>query len=406
MGRIGAAHGIGGEVRIQSFTEEPLALAYYGPLATNRPGLVIEIESARATTNVLVARLKGIKDRTAAEKLNGVELYIDRDKLPPAEDDDDFYHADLIGLEARLSDGSVVGKVTAIPNFGASDLLEVRDERTGDTYLYPFTKAVVPDSAGRRGLPRHRDARRRRAGRGRARLSFDADVITLFPELFPGPLGASVIGRGAAEGLWSLQLTQLRDHATDKHRSVDDTPAGGGAGMVLKPDVLAAAIDSVSHQNDPRPRLLMSPRGTPLTQARARALAAGPGVVIVCGRFEGIDERVIEARNLEEISIGDYVLAGGEVAAMVLLEAVVRLIPGVLGKDESNADESFENGVLEYPQYTRPAQFEGRDIPAVLTSGDHGKVGQWRREQSTQADPRAATRSAEVVTPDRRSRRR
>ena len=213
-------------------------------------------------------------------------------------------------------------------------------------------------------------------------MSFAADVITLFPDLFPGPLGASVIGRGAAEGLWSLKLTQLRDYATDRHRSVDDTPAGGGAGMVLKPDVLAAAIDAVSHQNDPRPRLLMSPRGKPLTQARARALAAGPGVVIVCGRFEGIDERVIEARNLEEISIGDYVLAGGEVAAMVLLEAVVRLIPGVLGKDESNADESFENGVLEYPQFTRPAQFEGRDIPAVLTSGDHGKVEQWRREQS------------------------
>ena len=213
-------------------------------------------------------------------------------------------------------------------------------------------------------------------------MSFAADVITLFPDLFPGPLGASVIGRGAAEGLWSLKLTQLRDYATDRHRSVDDTPAGGGAGMVLKPDVLAAAIDAVSHQNDPRPRLLMSPRGKPLTQARARALAAGPGVVIVCGRFEGIDERVIEARNLEEISIGDYVLAGGEVAAMVLLEAVVRLIPGVLGKDESNADESFENGVLEYPQFTRPAQFEGRDIPAVLTSGDHGKVEKWRREQS------------------------
>ncbi len=213
-------------------------------------------------------------------------------------------------------------------------------------------------------------------------MSFDAEIITLFPELFPGPLGASVIGRGAAQGLWSLRLTQLRDFATDKHRSVDDTPSGGGAGMVLRPDVLAAAIDSVSHQNDPRPRLLMSPRGKPLTQDRARALAFGPGAVIVCGRFEGIDERVIEARNLEEISIGDYVLAGGEVAAMVLLEAVVRLIPGVLGKDESNADESFENGVLEYPQYTRPASFEGRDIPAVLTSGDHGKVERWRREQS------------------------
>ena len=213
-------------------------------------------------------------------------------------------------------------------------------------------------------------------------MSFAADVITLFPELFPGPLGASVIGRGAAQGHWSLNLVQLRDFAPDRHRSVDDTPAGGGAGMVLKPDVLAAAIDAVSHQNDPRPRLLMSPRGKPLTQARARALAAGPGVVIVCGRFEGIDERVIEARNLEEISIGDYVLAGGEVAAMVLLESVVRLIPGVLGKDESNADESFENGVLEYPQYTRPQSYEGREIPAVLTSGDHGKVEKWRREES------------------------
>lgn len=213
-------------------------------------------------------------------------------------------------------------------------------------------------------------------------MSFAADVVTLFPELFPGPLGASVIGRGAGEGLWSLRLTQLRDFATDKHRSVDDTPAGGGAGMVLRPDVLAAAIDSVSHQNDPRPRLLMSPRGKPLTQARVRALAAGPGAVIVCGRFEGIDERVIEARNLEEVSIGDYVLAGGEVAAMVLLEAVVRLIPGVLGAEESHADESFENGVLEYPQYTRPALFEGREIPTVLTSGDHGKVAKWRREAS------------------------
>jgi tRNA (guanine37-N1)-methyltransferase len=213
-------------------------------------------------------------------------------------------------------------------------------------------------------------------------VSFAADVITLFPELFPGPLGASVIGRGAAQGLWSLRLTQLRDFATDRHHSVDDTPAGGGAGMVLKPDVLAAAIDAVSHQNDPRPRLLMSPRGRPLTQARARALANGPGAVIVCGRFEGVDERAIEARNLEEISIGDYVLAGGEVAAMVLLEAVVRLIPGVLGKDESHAEESFENGLLEYPHYTRPQSFEGREIPPVLTSGDHGKVAEWRAERS------------------------
>jgi tRNA (guanine37-N1)-methyltransferase len=213
-------------------------------------------------------------------------------------------------------------------------------------------------------------------------VSFAADVVTLFPELFPGPLGASVIGRGMSEGLWSLRVTQLRDFATDRHRTVDDTPAGGGPGMVLKPDILANAIDAVSPQGDPRPRLLMSPRGTPLDQSRVRELAAGPGAVIVCGRFEGVDQRVIEARGLEEVSIGDYVLAGGEVAAMVLLEAVVRLLPGVLGAEDSHADESFEHGLLEYPQYTRPQVFEGREIPAVLTSGDHGKVERWRRAEA------------------------
>jgi tRNA (guanine37-N1)-methyltransferase len=213
-------------------------------------------------------------------------------------------------------------------------------------------------------------------------LSFAASVITLFPELFPGPLGASVLGRGLGEGLWSLSTVQLRDFAVDRHRSVDDSPSGGGAGMVLKPDILAKAIDATAPQGDPRPRILMSPRGKPLTQARARELALGPGAVIVCGRFEGIDQRVIDRRGLEEISIGDYVLAGGEVAAMVLLETIVRLIPGVLGKAESHADESFENGLLEYPQYTRPQNFEGVDIPAMLTSGDHGKIAKWRHEQS------------------------
>lgn len=213
-------------------------------------------------------------------------------------------------------------------------------------------------------------------------MSFSAGIITLFPELFPGPLGASVLGRGLADGLWSLSTMQLRDFAQDRHRTVDDTPSGGGAGMVLKPDILARAIDAAAPGDDPRPRILMSPRGKPLTQARARELALGPGAVIVCGRFEGVDQRVIDGRGLEEISIGDYVLAGGEVAAMVLLEAVVRLIPGVLGKAESHADESFENGLLEYPQYTRPQNFEGADIPPVLTSGDHGKIARWRHEQS------------------------
>jgi tRNA (guanine37-N1)-methyltransferase len=213
-------------------------------------------------------------------------------------------------------------------------------------------------------------------------LSFAADVVTLFPELFPGPLGASVIGRGLSEGRWSLRLTQLRDFATDRHRTVDDTPAGGGPGMVLRADIVAAAIDAVSPVGDPRPRLLMSPRGEPLTQARVHELAAGPGAVIVCGRFEGVDQRAIEARRLQEVSIGDYVLAGGEAAAMVLLEAVVRLLPGVLGAEDSHAEESFEQGLLEYPHYTRPQVFEGREIPAVLTSGDHGRIEKWRRAEA------------------------
>ncbi|WP_332713533.1 tRNA (guanosine(37)-N1)-methyltransferase TrmD [Pelagibacterium mangrovi] len=213
-------------------------------------------------------------------------------------------------------------------------------------------------------------------------MSFRASVVTLFPDLFPGPLGASVIGRGIENGAWSLETCFLRDYATDRHRTVDDTPSGGGAGMVLRPDILAAALDDVAPADDPRPKILMTPRGAPLTQARVRELAVGPGAVIVCGRFEGVDQRVIEARNLEEISIGDYVLAGGEVAAMVLLEAVVRLLPGVLGAAESHADESFENGLLEYPHYTRPQIFEGREIPEILTSGDHGRVEKWRRVQS------------------------
>jgi tRNA (guanine37-N1)-methyltransferase len=213
-------------------------------------------------------------------------------------------------------------------------------------------------------------------------LSFSASIITLFPDLFPGPLGASVLGRGMEQGQWSLSATQLRDFAGDRHRTVDDTPSGGGAGMVLRADILAKAVDAVSPPGDPRPRLLMSPRGTPLTQRRAHELGEGPGVVVVCGRFEGIDQRVIDSRRLEEVSIGDYVLAGGEVAAMVLLEAVVRLIPGVLGALNSRDEESFENGLLEYPHYTRPQSFEGIDIPPVLTSGDHRKIASWRHEQS------------------------
>ncbi len=208
-----------------------------------------------------------------------------------------------------------------------------------------------------------------------------ATVLTLFPEMFPGPLGVSLAGRALAMGVWSLEARDIRDSATDRHRSVDDTPAGGGPGMVLRADVLAAAIDAAQIAPE-RPRLLMSPRGRPLTQSRVAELAAGPGPLIVCGRFEGVDQRVIEARALEEISIGDYVLSGGEIAAMALIDACVRLLPGVMGKAESASEESFSDSLLEYPQYTRPQAFEGLPIPEVLLSGDHAKVAAWRRAEA------------------------
>ena len=213
-------------------------------------------------------------------------------------------------------------------------------------------------------------------------MSFRASVLTLYPEMFPGPLGVSLAGRALEQGIWSLDATNIRDFAADKHRSVDDTPAGGGAGMVMRADVLAKAIDHASPPGDPRPRLLMSPRGKPLTQARVRELADGPGAVILCGRFEGVDQRLIEARGLEEVSIGDFILSGGEPAALVLLDAVVRLLPGVMGNAVSGEEESFENGLLEHPHYTRPQEFEGREIPDVLISGNHKKIAAWRREQS------------------------
>ena len=206
-------------------------------------------------------------------------------------------------------------------------------------------------------------------------------VLTLFPEMFPGPLGLSLAGRALEAGLWELEARDIRDSATDRHRSVDDTPAGGGPGMVLRADILAAAIDAANAPAD-LPRLLMSPRGRPLTQGYVRELATGPGALIVCGRFEGVDQRVIEARHLEEVSIGDYVLSGGEIAAMVLIDACVRLLPGVMGKAESGTDESFSEALLEYPQYTRPQSFEGRPIPEILISGDHAKVAAWRRAEA------------------------
>ena len=209
-------------------------------------------------------------------------------------------------------------------------------------------------------------------------MTFKATILTLFPEMFPGPLGHSLAGKALAEGLWSLEVRDIRSHASDKHRTVDDSPAGGGPGMVMKPDVLAAAIDAAPQVG---PRLLMSPRGEPLTQSLVKELAAGSGMMIVCGRFEGVDERVVEKRGLREVSLGDFVLSGGEPAAIALLDAAVRLLPGVMGKAESGTEESFEDGLLEYPHYTKPNIWEGAEIPQILLSGDHKAIAGWKRRK-------------------------
>jgi len=210
-------------------------------------------------------------------------------------------------------------------------------------------------------------------------MTFAATILTLYPDMFPGPLGTSLAGRALGEGKWSLDAVNIRDFAIDKHRTVDDTPAGGGAGMVLRADVVASALDSVA---DGRPILAMTPRGRPLTQARVRDLAAGPGAILLCGRFEGFDERLFDARPIEAVSIGDYVLSGGEMGALVLLDACIRLLPGVMGAPSSGDEESFESGLLEYPHYTRPVEWEGRTIPEVLRSGDHAKIAAWRKSMA------------------------
>ncbi|MFD2676323.1 tRNA (guanosine(37)-N1)-methyltransferase TrmD [Camelimonas lactis] len=214
------------------------------------------------------------------------------------------------------------------------------------------------------------------------RAPWRASVLTLYPDMFPGPMGASLAGDALSRGLWSLEARNIRDHGLGRHKAVDDTPFGGGPGMVLRADVLAAAIDAAAPADDPRPRLLMSPRGRPLTQKRVHALVDGPGVIMVCGRFEGVDERVIAGRDLEEVSIGDYILSGGEMAALTILDACVRLIPGVMGAFTSAGEESFESGLLEYPHYTRPRVWEAQEVPEVLMSGDHGRIERWRRQQA------------------------
>lgn len=387
VAQIGAAHGLRGGVHLRSFTEEPGAFARYGPLEIEDRSRRLEIDSVKPSKDGFTVRFVGITRREQAELLRNVNLYVDRDRLPAA-GDDEFYYADLIGLAAVTPQGDTLGKVIALHNFGAGDIVELKLSAGDRSVMLAFDEATVPeiDIAGDRivvAMPEETLGENNPplSGGGEERaMTFHATVLTIFPDMFPGPLGQSLAGKALAAGAWSLDTIDIRDFGIGVHRQVDDTPAGGGPGMVMKADVLARAIDSVAA--DRRPRLLMSPRGRPLTQQQVIDLAAGPGAVILCGRFEGVDERLIEARGLEEVSVGDYVLSGGEIGALVLLDACIRLLPGVMGKAVSAEEESFAHGLLEYPHYTRPQVFEGRPIPDVLVSGDHGKIAAWRRSEA------------------------
>ncbi len=377
MGVIGRPHGVRGLVHVQSYTSDPSDLARYG---------VLSDDTGRAWTlawrSAGVAELRDadghvVADRSAAERLTNTRLYVERDRLP-APATEEFYLADLVGL---ISD---VGRVTVVHDYGAGVSLEFD---TG--VIVPFNKACVPKIDVQNGtltvvIPTEITVTDQPpltpAGEGKeTRMTWHATILTLFPSMFPGPLGDSLAGRALGTA-WRMDVKDIRDATTDRHRTVDDTPFGGGAGMVMRADVLDAALGA----KDDRPLLYMSPRGLPLSQNRVRQLAQGPGVTLVCGRYEGVDQRVLDARDAEEVSIGDYVLSGGELPALVLLDACIRLLPGVMGASDSAHEESFSHGLLEYPHYTRPAEWQGQRVPDVLLSGHHAAIATWRQAQAEQ----------------------
>ena len=341
----------------------------------------------------------------------------------PQTEEDEFYASDLVGMAAALADGTAMGKVRAVYDFGAGDVIEI--DGPGGALMLPFTQDTVPvvdlgaaHRGGAAGAVGRREGRGARCGRwpkaakpvcrrhrdgrdgedadgahveasaaSRVKLvpqRWTATVLTLFPEMFPGPLGQSLAGRALDEGVWALEAVDIRDYATDKHRTVDDAPFGGGAGMVMRPDVVDAAIRAKRERGD-APLIYFTPRGRLLDQQRVEELAAERRVTMLCGRFEGVDQRVLDAHGAEEISIGDVVLSGGEPAALVLMDAVVRLLPGVVGREESLEEESFAWGLLEYPHYTRPQNWDGRAVPEELLSGHHERISAWRQRQAEEA---------------------
>ena len=344
LGTIVGPHGIRGAVRVKTYTEDPMSIAAYGPVFDRAGARRFALRVLGPAKAGALAVIDGVSDRNAAEAMRGLDLYVPRHALPETADEDEFYNADLIGLQVEDMAGRPLGRVCDGGRAGR--------RRTG---------GQCP-GAGREGSGMT------------AATPWSAWVLTIYPDMFPGPLGQGVVGRGLQGGAWGLHVVDIRGYARDKHASVDDVPYGGGPGMVMRPDVVAEAVDAAC--------AALTPRGRPLTQARLRSLAAGPGVVLLCGRFEGIDERLFQARACEEVSLGDFVLSGGEVAAMAVLDGVVRLLPGVVGSAASLDEESFAGGLLEYPHYTRPRDWEGHAVPEVLLSGHHGRIAAWRQAEA------------------------
>ncbi len=392
LGVITGVRGLKGEVRVKSFTGEPAMIGAYGRLRDEQGERAFDLKVTATVKGQVIARIKGVDDRAAAETLKGTQLFVEKAALPEA-DEDEYYHADLVGLRAELKDGGALGTIRAVLDHGAGAVLEIAGGEGGEI-LVPFTRDAVPEvdmAAGRvvidppPGLMEpaekeevEEDAMSEMDGK----IPWTAKVLTLYPEMFPGPLGLSLSGQALKEGIWALETVDIRTFARDKHRTVDGPPCGGGPGMVMAPDVVDAAIGAALADGTGAPLIYLTPRGRPLRQERVRELAAAPGVVLLCGRFEGVDERVLEARRVEEVSLGDFVLSGGEPAAVALIDACVRQLPGVMGSDESLIEESFEWGLLEYPQYTRPRDWQGRQVPDILMSGHHEKIRAWRLAQA------------------------
>ena len=403
MGRIGKPQGIKGEVTVQVRTDDPAARFADGAvLLTDPPERgPLTVAAARDQNGRLVVAFAGVVDRNAAEALRGTVLQVDARTLPPPEDEDEFHDHVLRGLRAELPDGAVLGEVADVLHLPHGDVLVIARADTGAEVLVPFVKAMVPvvDVAGRRvqvdppeGLLDLGEPRRG------ARSVVIVDVVTIFPD-YLAPLGVSLLGKAQERGLLTVRVHDLRTWTSDVHRTVDDSPYGGGPGMVMRPEPWGAALDAVralggtDTGTEAVPVLLVpTPSGRPFTQALAQELSDEPWLVFACGRYEGIDARVLEDAaerfRVVEVSLGDYVLAGGEVAVLVVVEAVARLLPGVLGNAASHQDDSFAAGgmeaLLEGPVYTRPPVWRGREVPAVLQSGDHARIARWRREQALQ----------------------